>query len=571
MEVLSPLEGLDESDWTSPRISFSQDFQIPGRCSAKLLFMDSPDEEFSFMFRSSASVDLPSDDSMLSADELFFNGKVRSLQEDANLPVGDGYLDEGNVGSERRIEQNPRCFSMTIESCRGEAGAGRAYMSLNNSRCSSPSRSMSMPHTTPTSPKSSSYLPSVQASSTLEATSSSILPGRSTSPSQSSVEMSSSSSSLMSSALASSTSMSSSKYSSKLKEFFKLKKGNVSKDAAVPALPFSSTSAEISRESAQVSGSASCRLPSRSFWPFSRSNSAGESKSTPVVLPPPRRSNSAGEGKTTSSSLLPMNGPPSKLCTHRNAPPVASMNVQLKGLPSSADTTSSSNAFSKKGLPPLPSSNARKTNSFFVPARCGRDSVALSSQSISVQACSLSNRNIKCKSDIISSEADPSLMSPCTTSACTPENSMLSDERSPGGDFQPVTADASPLTRKGRSNTTASPGRQVRRGVHSNAARNFARGSPRRGGVWNSPSRGSGGRVSIRNLDRGSASSKGHVRPKDMLSREGATVRFAPVLNVAVPSSKSKIFSLGNIFSKRDRVTSVRAYTVPPPADSHGV
>ncbi|MCO5584434.1 hypothetical protein L7F22_038361 [Adiantum nelumboides] len=570
MEVLSPLEGLDESDWTSPRISFSQDFQTSGRCSTKSLFMDSPDEKFSFMFRSSANVDLPSDDSMLSADELFFNGKVRSLQEDANLPVGDGYLDEGNVGSERRIEQNPRSFSMTIESCRGEAGAGRAYMSLTNSRCSSPSRSMSMPHTTPTSPTSSSCLPSVRASSTLEATSSSILPGWRTSSLQSSVEMSSSSSSLMSSALASSTLMSSSKYSSKLKEFFKLKKGNPSKDAAVPVLPFSSASAEISRESAQVSGSASCRLPSRSFWPFSRSNSAGESKSTPVVLPPPRRSNSAGEGKTTSSSLLPMNGPPSKLCTYRNAPPVASMNVQVKGLPSSADTTSSSNAFSKKGLPPLPSSNARKTNSFFVPARCGRDSVALSSQSISVQACSLANRNIECMSDIISSEAEPSLMSPCTASTCTPENSMFSDERSPSGEFQPV-ADASPLTRKGRSGTTANPGRQVRRGVHSNAARNFARGSPRRGGAWNSPSRGSGGRVSIRNLDRGSASSKGHVRQKDMLSREGASVRIAPVLNVAVPSSKSKIFSLGNIFSKRDRGTSVRAYTVPPPADSHGV
>ncbi|KAI5069694.1 hypothetical protein GOP47_0015995 [Adiantum capillus-veneris] len=562
MEVLSPFEGLDEGDWiSSPRISFSQDFPFPGRCSPKMQFMDSPEEEFSFMFRSAENVDLPSDDSMLSADELFFNGRLRPLQEDANLHVGNGYLDVSG-GLERRIEESPRCFSMTIESCRGEVRGGRAFMSLNNSRCSSPSRTMSMPHTTPTSPEFSSRLPLSSASSS-EVTSSSVPSDWMMPTSLTSLEMSSS---VMSSALSSSTSISSSKYSSKLKEFFKLKKGNISKDAAIPSLPFTSMSAEISRESVQASGSASCRQPSKSFWPFSRSNSAGESKTSPAVSPLPRRSNSAGEGKTTSSSLLPMNSPPSKQCTHRNAPAVASM----KGLPASAD---SMNALSKKGLPPLPNSNARKANSFFVPVRCGRDSVALSSQSIPVQACTSSNRSVECGTSTIAND-EPSFMSPCSAPDCTSESSMLSDERKPNGDIQLV-VDVSSLARKGRSSTTASPGRPVRRGVHSNAARNFARGSPGRRGVWNSPGRGNGGRVSVRNLDRGSIPSKGHVRPKDMLNRDGASVRISPVLNVAVPSlrgtkasSKSTIFSLGNLFSKKERVTSLRTYNVLPPADS---
>lgn len=252
-------------------------------------------------------------------------------------------------------------------------------------------------------------------------------------------------------------------------------------------------------------------------------------------------------------------------------------NAHGKGLPSPAESTPGANAMSKKGLPPLPQLNAKKTNSFFVPAHCGADSVALSSQSTAVQACSLSQRNAEATTvSIIGCEAEPSHIYLGNSSTCTSESFLLANERSPSGNAQDQ-EDVVRVARKGSS--TASPGRPVRRGAQGIATRNFARGSPGRRGAWNSPGRGNGGRVSIRNLDRGSISSKGHVRPKDMLSRDGASVRISPVLNVAMPSlrganasSKSRTFSLGNIFSKKDRVTSSRAYTVlPPPETQNGV
>eukprot|EP00250_Pteridium_aquilinum_P013513 c21382_g1_i2 orf=766-2496(-) len=575
MEVLSAYEGLDEGDWISPRISFSQDFQISGRFSPKMQFKDSPEEEFSFNFRNSVNIDLPTDDSMLSADELFYNGKVRPLQNGAKSHAEHSYFDERNAG--RSIENNPRCLSMTIESCRGGARDSRPYMSLHNSRCSSPSRTMSMPRTTPASPKAKSALPSSSSST-------SIMPS--------------------SSSMSSSTSTSSSKYSSKFKEFFKLKKMN--KDMSLPSLPSLSASAEISRECPHSSGSASCRQPSRSFWPFSRSNSAGESKTIPAASPPPRRSNSAGEGKTTSSSLLPTSIPSPKQPdqrTNRDSSCLASTNVPSKGLPYHANPTSGSpspassdmefplsnsnvavkcnpsTAMAKKGLPPLPNSTVKKTSSFFVPAHCGSDAVSLSSQSNSSvpsrQACGTAHiiaENVtvsKLSSSPSASEAEPSHVTTCNSPACMREGTMLPDATKANGSLQHV-SDVNPMVHKGRG-PAASPGRPVRRGAHGNATRNFARGSPGRRGVWAaSPGRGNGARVSIRNLDRG------HVRPKDMLSRDGASVRISPVLNMAVPSlrgakasSKSKIFSLGNLFSKREKVVT-RAYAVLPPDSQSG-
>ncbi|KAH7444252.1 hypothetical protein KP509_02G071300 [Ceratopteris richardii] len=530
--------------------------------------MDSPEEDFSFNFSNSDNKDLLADESMLSADELFVDGKVRPLQDDAGILGGNGSPDVERAHFGRSIEENPRSFSMTIESSRGMQG-GRGYMSLHNSCCSSPSRTMSMPHTRPPSPKYSSNL--LSSSSKV-----SMVPGR-TIPSSngsagkqlSSIPLSSSSDGTLPS------SFTSSRYSSKFKDFFKLKRHNANKDGTtMPSLPSSSTSAEISRESPQTSGSASCRVSStRSFWPFSRSNSAGESKTTPTVSPPPRRSNSAGERKTTSALLLPASGIPAKQSSqHIQKSPLfaARINDQVKSFAPSGESSSLS-ASSKKGLPPLPNFNSKRTNSFFVPANCGADSVVLSSQSTHSQLYSTSFKLMESIPNTKIGEAEPCQPSSNNSSTCMRESNLLLEEKFPNGAVQ-HRKDAMRGSKKTRIVTSGSPGRPIRRSANGTGVRNFARGSPGRRAVWNSPGRGSGGRVTIRSLDRGSVSSKGHMRPKDLLSRDGAPVRISPVLNVAVPSlrgnkasSKVKMFGFGNIFSKKDRLSSSHAYAVLPP------
>lgn len=239
-----------------------------------------------------------------------------------------------------------------------------------------------------------------------------------------------------------------------------------------------------------------------------------------------------------------------------------------------------STATAKKGLPPLPNSSLKKTGSFFATAHCGSDAVIISSQPIasssSMQACASSHKNAETTlSGLSAMEAEASHVSTGSSPASMRETTVLADARNPNGDLQP-TSDVNPMVHKGRG-STASPGRPVRRGAHGSASRNFARGSPGRRGVWSSPGRGNGGRVSIRNLDRGSIASKGHVRPKDMLNRDGASVRISPVLNVGVPSlrgskasSKSKIFSLGSLFSKREKVAGGLHATLPAPDSQSG-
>lgn len=217
-------------------------------------------------------------------------------------------------------------------------------------------------------------------------------------------------------------------------------------------------------------------------------------------------------------------------------------------------------AMSKKGLPPLPNSSFRKTGSFFATAHCGSDAVIITSQPVvsssSVQAWAPSHKTVM--------DAKTMHVSTDNSLACFREFAALPDAGNPNGDHLPA-SDVHPMIQKIRASNSISE-RAVRRGAHINASKNFARSSPGRRGVWTSPVRGNGGRVIIRNLDRGSVSSKGHVRPKDMLSRDGASGRIPPVINVAVPSlrgskasSKSKMFSLGKIFNKREKTGGLHA------------
>lgn len=438
---------------------------------------------------------------MLSADELFMDGKVRIAREEfmKKQQEDDGLMQEEKhrmLSSPwrefRSFNENPRCASMTMAGARETPL--RTCISLTNSRCSSPSRSFSLPSTTPTSPRTAS----------------------------------------------------SSKRSSRFKEFFKLKKLHV-------------PSSEIAHDHIAAVAASSCRLPisPRSFWPFSRSNSAGERKSAPQASPSPRRSNSAGESKSSSSSQAP----PGNNAASRST----IISDKLPTAPHAAQ--------SKKGLPPLPISNSKKSsgnhNSFLITLNCGADhAVALSSQS--------------------------AFSSIPTVSGTLPPNSKLGVHKCPTS--ANVAIGSKPNIRhsnfagnaqifEGEHRTRPdylvgcrSPGRPVRKGT-STVAGNFARNSPGRRGVWSSTAGiGNVGRAgTIRNMDRcnNAPNVRLNIGPDRPPIAYTTSVRVTPVLNVPVcmgpsfrggkSSSKSKIFSLGNLFSKKEKATG--SYAVLPTSD----
>lgn len=494
------------------------------------------EDEYSveFEFSNSVSLNLPVEGRMLSADELFFNGRLRPLvrsprvgeekicgtRREQSLSMDREVVPWGVTESEfereqwpmsqqqRSFNQNPRCASMTLDGARGHPR--RSCISLNNSRCSSPSRSISLPPTTPASPKISS------------------------------------------------------KYSTKFKDFFKLKKLHEPTAKEVP-------SSEVTRESG---ASSSCRLPisPRSFWPFSRSNSAGENKSPAVVSPLPRRSNSAGESKTSSSSLLPLKINAASE-TKAGNPTAGGGNSSA----SSAKLPKPQSSQAKKGLPPLPNSNARKnsgTQSFLVPGNCVTDAVALSSQSTPSSSSPISGT-----SAVPHDKGAHRSGSATEIGVGSKTNSRPKDSTSIANEYHRALHDSASSI--GGVRSCGASGRPVRK-VSVNDARNFARGSPGRRGVWNTPN---GVRGATWNVDRGSGGSKGLVRPQDMRTRDAwkgsdrpigyTSVRVTPVLNVPVcigPSfrgvkapSKSKIFGLGTLFSKKEKTA--RAYTVLPSTD----
>lgn len=466
--------------------------------------------EFSFEFSSSMSLDLPFEDKMLSAEELFFNGKLRPLLDGlsdtlgqetkdlhyegkvqvpntfvdncdavprrnsdvkreasyysgadvdfrANLPLVRTSLHESLALAKhhlRSLHESPRCLSMTIEGSRGHPR--RSCVSLNSSRCSSPTRSrtsgtFSLPPTTPTSPKASS----------------------------------------------------STQKSSKFLHLFKLKKHLSSNKEALL----------LSSDNPKAIGS---RL-SRTFWPFSRSNSAGESKSSHGVSPLPRRSNSAGESKTTSTSLLP-----NAINNKRNSEAARSGNT-IESLVASSRRhhaiLSLTQQVDKKGLPPLSmTSNFQKNGACFVDG--------------ATHTCA----------EVIH-----------TASAIIDEPNHLA-HRKPG---------SSSILKEFAANS-ASSGGHVRHASASHPARKTTRGSPAR--QWSNPNLGS----STRSMQRFGAPPTRvlNVRPKDALSRETASVRVTPVLNVpaCMTPSKSKLFNLSNLFSKKEK--GARGYTMLVAANS---
>lgn len=469
---------------------------------------------------------------MLSADELFVEGKLRPLvrglvmgQERWRGEQGLAMEEDADETETRRsgsnFKENPRCASMVIENSRRQTT--RSCVSLNNSRCSSPTRA-----TGAAAPKSSVPAPS-------------------------------------------------SKHSIRFMDFFKLKKkiGNKEIPSKVPSMGKEAPSkvpsmskenqsickeVPLSRESSSSSSSSSsCKSP-RSFWPFSRSNSAGENKSAPSISPSPRRSNSAGESKTSSSSLLP---------SGRN---VQTPQIQVAS-PNSDLRKFSANHPQSTPFSPLPSSSKPLSRASPRPPN---------------NASKKSPNKSSPKAPTIAPNTAPdrncSSLDVCDTIASKLNRPSWDFDVDSNPNHQTLPDPASNSSNTVRVKVCQSPGRPLRR-VPGNPARNFARGSPGRRGVWNSPGRVNGGRGAIR-MDGGAKVPKILVRPQG--NRENwkgsdrpipyntSTMRISPVLNVPVyigPSlrgsrassslSKSKIFGLGKFFSKKER-----AYAVLPPTDS---
>ncbi|KAH7430247.1 hypothetical protein KP509_09G090100 [Ceratopteris richardii] len=502
------------------------------------------DTEYSFEFSSCLSVDLPSPQKMRSAEELFFDGKLRAWQskdsgssaESAelcnqgkayfaivdserselerrnsdvcdesswmkeadldfrvhDLPMVRTSLNESLAMAKRRLQylhESPRCLSMTVEGSRGHPH--RSCISLNSSRCSSPTRlrtsgTFSQPPTTPTSPKASSA-----------------------------------------------------QKGSKFLHFFKLKK-HLSNNKDPVLLPLENPNP-----------STRTRL-SRTFWPFSRSNSAGESKSSQRILSLPRRSNSAGESKTTSSSLLPNKA--INRCTGGEVKQRIGDDLPLSHILSIGRKSHTSQSFSQQ------------TDEIRFPPRSTLKKVHYASNGYA-DSITLS--------DVVSFPASSSSRSTPTVHAFSDVPHIRQAQRGEGDYLTTVRrADSSCISRESNANFD-SLGRHVR---HASVTTISASTGSRVSLAPNSGKRASPARqysgANIENLARGMQrrrpQSRGlTIRPRDALSRDTASVQVMPVLNVPAcmtPSSKSKIFNLGNLFSKKEKAAA--GYTMLAATDS---
>eukprot|EP00249_Psilotum_nudum_P005285 c18736_g1_i1 orf=486-2114(+) len=496
-----------EVGWLSPRISFSRDFAMQERVSPEKRKRDGTieedvcDSEFEFCM-SKAGLDLQPGNRVLTADELFFNGKL--LRASERLPRAaksfggdfcEGKDEEQPWTMARHLNyENSRCSSMSFDR-RTTLAARRCYVGDGSSCCVSPIESLS--------------------SSTI---------GAATSP------------------------KASKQSSNRFREFFKLGKMLVPVSKEAP-------SAAISRER---NVSSSCRMPvsPRSFWPFSRSISAGESKTT--QLPPilPRRSNSAGENKTTISSLFP--------------------SKNHSGVVSTSTVTCSQRTPGKRNELPYPVYSAashtvvpnveEKTSDVVCRDLCPLESGGESSYSskASFGLSSVVSPSLQSGAPVSSALERDGLLHPVTEAASVTNSAQESVKQlvrakdSTRSSDEIVAWDAARVRNRGCGSSV----RVQRRGIGS-PARNFTRGSPgKRAGPGNGLGRANSARIPRKNVEKCGAVSKALRKSQDFRKPSdsyGAGVRVTPVLNVLVcmgpyassgKASKSGLLNFGKFFSK---------------------
>lgn len=523
--------------WMSPRVSFSQDLPMPDN-SIRLspekrkwqhTSTDDSSSEFEFRMCSNTpdlarhSQQLHHHLGMLSADELFIDGKLRPLHllpgvvssaDDLCLPwksAPQKDFHSQNIISRHLSIESSTHFSPPHHHLR----ANPVSRSVGNSRCSSPSRVLPPPQTlppiTPASPKA--------------------------------------------------------KYSVKIKEFFKPKKPlTSSKDG--------SSAAQLTRDNSVTS---SCRLPisPRSFWPFSRSNSAGESKTTTPAVPAlPRRSNSTGESKTSSTAIVSKSADSAieggKASSHSNFEKAAiSQGKNLHASLSVSDSerkngeadrstcVSSTTAQNSELL----NSSAAKELPTPCPAPPSPSATPAFSSTDAAPVAVLDQHDFRLEESAVSTEGSCSDAVYATPNTPDQSSHVISTFK----DAKKVAA-----MNVTRVRGSGSPCRVPRRRVSSPSV-NFARGSPgRRGVVRNgSESKGNAGKIMLRNLERCSAEAKlgvGRLRDASNATERRnsypVAVRVTPVLNVAIyrgKAPKPRLFSLGRLFSsKRDKPMETR-------------
>ncbi|KAH7281199.1 hypothetical protein KP509_36G035100 [Ceratopteris richardii] len=276
--------------------------------------------------------------------------------------------------------------------------------------------------------------------------------------------------------------------------------------------------------------SARSRL-SRTLWPFSRSNSAGESKSAQRVLPLPRRSKSAGESKSTSPSIVSTCGSHEhsiRQAVQRTGDDVAGSFSSIRKSACNIQTLGQQTG--EKALPPRPNSSTKRGSSCFMLSNCNVDSITFSGPQPPLPSTprsvpvSHSRRDVARSTEMQSSDVEDNLSVVVESNSCISTECNLVFE---------------------------SPGRKARSAsVPKTSSQNGRQGSKTLGMYRCGP------------IPRG-------ARAKDALNGDTGSVRVTPVLNMPAcmtPSSKSKLFNVGNLFFKRERAD--RSYSMLVTADS---
>lgn len=493
-EALSVSEESDDPTigWVSPRISFSQDLSMVeleasrsnrtfpekrkwqgGAENGEL--SDGCSSEFEFLSNGVAyeGVVHQAKEIMLSADELFSDGKLLPmLAQETASPGRDLNMQESKLrpqtlessGNEVRTHS----YKLTSQDWRGdEPNPGEAHQKLM-------ARHLSFDLPRPNSSSIMCGLAPVSVSVSVDNSPCSSPPRSSAPPSNAT------------SATPPAPHKASSKYSSKIKEFFKPKKMSTS------------INPQLTRDNS-ITSTSTCRIPipPRSFWPFSRSNSAGESKTATSPLPTlPPRSNSAGESNTSRvSTALTKSNEAGILESDKNA---CISHGQDTMVSASEDASHSPNPHMDGGS-------------------SAKDCIDVGSSRQCTETLKQANGEDECAPN-------------------------TSQERQ-----------TSRIPRS-KGKASGSPGRATRRRYMYTSA-NFLRGSPGRRGGMNSLVKVNAGRIVLKNLERCSADRKlcRETSGKRAVAYPVA-LRVSPVINVAVYRGKvpsSGMFGLRSLFSSK--------------------
>eukprot|EP00249_Psilotum_nudum_P006599 c19919_g1_i1 orf=3-1673(-) len=524
MELLQ--DSLSEGNWTpsklgwlSPRISFSHDFGMLGRISPEkrksdCAFDDDFYTEFEFSM-SDASLNLQPPSTMLSAEELFFNGTLRPLHLLSRTGSADNLVlrhavndmavinDEPLSGARHLSFDSSRCSSLRFENSSDNVRR-RSCISLENSRCSSPSRSFSLPITAQSSP--------------------------------------------------------SPKTCNRFKDFFNLGKSH----------------ALISKDIPQYSAPFSIKLPlsPKSFWPFFRSKSADDAKSNAAALVMTCRSSSAGENKSSMSCTLPSRhrvDDESKKIRSTRTTPCSSLTQSIKDMKSPSVHAPLPHSelnvkVNNNSSGPASSSVSIATRSNAMEALCSQAvTCCMSGVSPSLPRATTPDKG-GCPSLQRTQESH--------MTRCKEKGSPI-DSDTTFSKYSKEDASSSASFSTTTSKDCEGLPSTVHKRVGSKSDWNV--GCSGRSGEWiSAASKGNSSRFVLRNLERCSASfnSRSMVRSQDLSSRDvvggrfekaitspySASVRVAPVLNVpAAPAvmttgkkaSRSSLFNLKTVFSKK--------------------